>query len=102
MCQSGSAVVKVPTSPASPPFSSRSANRTSRVACGNALADAVALLSEARRRTVFRLHPPALARPVSVPTTLCDDALEPPVTYGAVERVAVLERRHQPHPRPLD
>src|SRR4051812_46937317 len=51
-------------------------------------ADAVSLLRETHGRRVFRLHPPALARPVRVAVALRDDPFEATLGDGGSRRSA--------------
>jgi hypothetical protein len=64
-------------------------------------ADAITFLREARRRPVLHLHPHPLTASVRVALALRHHALEPALADDVVERLSVLERRHQFHRRPF-
>jgi hypothetical protein len=68
----------------------------------NTAADTGPLLSESCRGAVLDLDPLPLSRSVRVALAFRDHAFEPTVADGGEERVAVLERRHEPHPWAFD
>src|SRR3954454_13104677 len=57
----------------------------------------IALLGKTGGRTVLRLYPASLARPVRVAQPLRDDSLEAALTDGSEQRLAVLEGCDEPH-----